>query len=250
MLVASLQFKPLRGKVAQNRARIGELATLAAQRGAELIVFPEMCTSGYVFPSRDLILPYCEARNGESVMFLSGLADSLGATIVFGWPESVANGAQLFNSAAVCRPGHEVLFYRKNLLYEADESWALPGDTPYPVWTSESGYRCSLGICMDLNDDNFVAHLVEQDIRVCAFPTNWLSQGIRVWDYWAWRIRDTQTCLVAANTFGREDDTVFCGESAILDGRIILSYGPVEGDNLLMARIPIRPTEFENLEAP
>lgn len=223
---------------------MAQLVTQAARNGAEMVVLPEMCTSGYVFPNRDLILPHCETREGESVCHFSRLATKLGVTLVFGWPEKDVSGTSLYNSAAVCRPGLEPLFYRKNLLYEADESWALPGDTPYPLWTSDSGYSCTLGICMDLNDDRFVAHLVENQVRVCAFPTNWLSQGVRVWDYWAWRIRDSSCCLIAANTHGREDEILFCGESAILDGRIILAHALARGDEVLLARIPEQPTRF------
>src|SRR5690606_27550018 len=132
------------------------------------------------------------------------------------WPEVDESSGRLFNSATVYFPdGAEPLFYRQRLLYDADTTWAEPGDTPYPVWTTDDGLRASLGICMDLNDERFITHLREADIRLCAFPTNWLDQGFSIWNYWAYQLQQTRTCLVAANTYGVEDETPFRGESAV-----------------------------------
>lgn len=136
------------------------------------------------------------------------------------------------------------MFYRKRLLYEADETWAVPGDTPYPVWRSKAGLICTLGVCMDLNDDDFIRHLKDQEIRVLAFPTNWLEQGFNVWNYWAWRLLDTRACLVAGNRYGTEESTTFCGRSAVLDGRTLLGWTESEGDAVVLAEIPAEPTPF------
>lgn len=100
---------------------------------------------------------------------------------------------------------------------------------------------------MDLNDDVFVKHLIDSKTRVLAFPTNWLEQGINVWNYWAWRLRDTQACLVAGNRYGTEDDTTFCGVSAVLDGRTLLAWTEATGDAVVMAHIPPDPTPFPQL---
>lgn len=212
----------------------------------ELVVLPEMCTSGYMFYSPEEIRPFCEERGGPTERMFSAEAARLGTTICFGWAESEPTSGKLYNSATVCFPDKTLLYYRKNLLYDADETWAEPGDTPYPVWRSASGLLCSLGICMDLNDERFIQHLAVSQIRVVAFPTNWLDQGFRVWPYWAWRLEGTRACLVAGNRYGTEDETTFCGDSAVLDGRTLLGWTEERVDTIVLAEIPEEPTPFSH----
>jgi len=243
-LVAAVQYEPQRGKPDSNRNRLLFLLRQAIMAEVELIVLPEMCTSGYIFPDRESILPYCEGRDGRTVRLFSSEARKWSVTVCFGWPELDKETGKLYNSAAVCFPNGEIQFYRKKLLFEADETWADIGDTPYPVWTAKNGSRCCLGICMDLNDDRFIQFLIEEKIRIIAFPTNWLDQGFKVWNYWAWRLRDTHSCLVAANRYGEEDETPFCGDSAVLDGRTLLGWAEEDNDQVVLARIPVEPTPF------
>lgn len=242
-VVAALQFKPWRGAVEENRSRLSFLIQSAAEAGSELVVAPEMCTSGYVFPDRDSIRPYCETRSGETAKLFEELARRHNITLVYGWAEVDPETDLFYNSATVMFPDETPpLFYRKRLLYDADTTWAEPGDTPYPIWTTRAGLRTSLGICMDLNDERFQYHLREANVRLCAFPTNWLDQGFSIWNYWAYCLRETRTCLVAANTYGVEDETPFRGESAVLDGRVLLGCTGPSGDDIVMARVPSEPT--------
>lgn len=244
MIVSAVQYRPIRGELEHNRARLAELAEQAALRESELIVLPEMCTSGYLFENRESIRPYCEKRSGVSVTLFQNLASTLGTTICFGWPEWDSVTDLFYNSAAVCCSDGTTLFYRKNLLFESDETWAESGDTPYPLWRHHDGHLCTLGVCMDLNDDLFIEHLLESEARIIAFPTNWLEQDVAVWDYWAWRLRSTKACLVAGNRFGSEDGTPFCGKSAILDGRTLLAWVDGGGEAIITAHIPLEPTPY------
>lgn len=243
MIVAALQFKPWRGAVDENRQRLVYLIRAAAEAGAELVVAPEMATTGYVFPDRETVRASLETRTGPTHQLFSKLARELGITLAYGWAEIEPDSDRFYNAATVAfGDGAEPIFYRKRLLYEADTTWAEPGDTPYPMWTTKSGHRASLGICMDLNDERFLNHLRKSKVRLCAFPTNWLDQGFSVWNYWAYCLRETETCLVAANTYGVEDETPFRGESAILDGRVLLAYAGSTGDDIVLAKVPPRPT--------
>lgn len=225
----------------KNRNKLLLLLSQAAVAQPELIVLPEMCTSGYMFYSADEVRPYCETRGGRTERLFSAEAKRHNTTICYGWPEVEPESGNLYNSATVCRPDGNLLYYRKNLLFEADEAWAVPGDTPYPVWQSASGYRCSLGVCMDLNDDRFIKHLIQTQTRVLAFPTNWLDQGFKVWSYWAWRLQKTQACLVAGNRYGTEDETTFCGDSAVLDGITLLGWTEEKKDTVVLAEVAEEP---------
>ena len=60
MIVACIQFKPVKGDIAQNLKELLKLCEQAAETGAKLIQLPEMCLSGYIWPSPESITPFTE----------------------------------------------------------------------------------------------------------------------------------------------------------------------------------------------
>ena len=237
MRVAAVQFKPVRGAQVEALTRLQALARRGA--GAELIVLPEMASTGYVFANRAEIAVVAEDVDGPTFTALSPVARELGAWVVVGFAER-ANDA-FFNSALVIDPtGARRFVYRKTLLYDADVPWATPGDSGYRVFDTEHG-SFTLGICMDLNDDRFVAWCRGAAARVVALPTNWLDEGEDVWSYWMWRMLGVPSALVAANTYGPEGALAFRGESAIIDRLRVLATAPATGDTVLSAELKAHP---------
>ena len=249
--IAALQFKAKKDQPQQSLQILCQLIEQAAQAGAQLVVCPEMATSGYLFSDAGAIVDRCEPADGGSFPTLSALAQRHGLYLVCGYPEIEARPAdssvsvdvvgnslgdvvgnslgnrrapRLFNSARVIGPDGSLLYnYRKRLLYESDTTWAHDGDTPYPILETPLG-RLTVGICMDLNDDRFVDFLREHSATqplIVAFCTNWLDQGSDVLPYWCYRLRGFRGVFIAANTFGDESEpnhapTRFCGRSTIL----------------------------------
>jgi predicted amidohydrolase len=237
MRVAIVQFKATKGDVDGSRARLAALTERAAP-GADLVVLPEMAATGYCFEDRDAVMAIAERADGRTWQTFSAIARESESWIVVGFPER--DGDLLFNSALVIDPHGETAFvYRKTLLFDADLHWATPGDSGYPLLECD-GERFTVGICMDLNDDAFIAWLREVRPRVLAFPTNWISEGVSVWPYWAWRLQDTEIALVAANSYGPEGDVIFTGASAVIDGHTVLAAAPVTGDGYVLVDIPPR----------
>ncbi|PKN55717.1 MAG: hypothetical protein CVU56_19885 [Deltaproteobacteria bacterium HGW-Deltaproteobacteria-14] len=236
MKVAAVQFKPTKGDKAGALSALAEHArTAGAVGGAELIVLPEMAATGYVFTDRGAIDAVAELPRGETFSALAPVARELGAWIVVGFPERAAD--KRFNSALVIDPAGELVFtYRKTLLYDLDETWCDPGDSGYRAFDADFG-RFTVGICMDLNDDRFIAWCAGAGARAIAFPTNWLDQDQRVWGYWAWRLDGVDSALVAANTWGSDAGVRFRGESAILDGRTLRAAAARRGDGVITAEI-------------
>lgn len=240
--VAALQFKADKAQPAQSQAALCALIEQAAQAGAQLVVCPEMATSGYLFADRAAIAPRCEPALGGGFPTLSALARRHRLYLVCGYPEQTSatrdDGTQpparLYNSARIIGPDGELLYnYRKRLLYSADTTWASDGDTPYPIIETPHGRLC-VGICMDLNDDRFVDFLRQQSASqplILAFCTNWLDEGSDVLPYWCYRLRGVRGVFIAANTYGEESEpnhspTRFCGRSTILS----MDFDPTQGD--------------------
>lgn len=248
MRLAAVQYRPPKGKVEEARADLVRLAREAGGRGADLVVFPEMATSGYIWGSRDEVLPHAEVRAGPTFRVLADEARRHEMWVVCGFPEQFvvpglrnADGSpvrQLFNSAMVIQPnGALATCYRKVLLYDADEVWAVPGRRR-PICATVWGPMVP-GICMDLNDPSFVGHLRASRARLFAFCTNWIEEGVEVLPYWQERVRGWSGWMVAANRWGAERGTAFCGGSAILaPSGEPLARAERSGDCVLVADVP------------
>ena len=227
-----MQFKPDKSSFKNSSLRLTALLDRAS-RGANLVVCPEMALTGYVFEDQAEIAAVAEPARGPTFELLSPIARRERCWIVIGFPE--VDGDRFFNSALVINALGELAFcYRKTLLYEADETWATPGDSGYRYFDTNWG-RFAPGICMDLNDDRFVQWCADNALDALAFPTNWIEEGIDVWSYWAWRLQGQRAALVAANSYGLEAQTQFSGRSAILKQNRLYAAAETIGDCILRA---------------
>ena len=249
MLIAAIQCKANKRDPAGSQTRLLGLCEEAAQRGAALIVCPEMAMSGYLFADAADVRRVAEPATGPSFQLLAALSARHGCTIVCGYPEVVPSdtGDRLYNSAWLIGPDGTLLYnYRKRLLFDADETWAQPGDTAYPQLRLPWG-SLTAGICMDLNDDRFTEFLVHEAASVVAFCTNWLEEGHDLHGYWRYRLLGVRSIFVAANTYGDErcaghSPTRFAGQSVILDAKgRPLAIAPSQGDAVITAEVQLNP---------
>lgn len=128
-----------------NLSRIIALAREAARRGAKLIVFPEMCLTGYS-PQvlKDSRLPE-ELREASET--LARWAARLDLGLVIGRAE-VLEG-RYYNAASVFLPDGRVHTYYKIYLTEAEARYFSPGKIPLVF--EYSGHRFGIIICRDQN---------------------------------------------------------------------------------------------------
>lgn len=153
MKIALGQFESVVGDIVGASARIKALAAEAADRGADLLVMPEMSILGY--PPRDLLLrgevvPACE----EAVAMLAG---DLPLPTLVGSPRRIdGNPRRLLNSVALCRGGEVEAWHDKILLptYDVfDEArWFEPGERPlvFDLETATGPRRIGVLVCEDL----------------------------------------------------------------------------------------------------
>src|SRR5438270_13689380 len=94
-----------------NRKYMVERIAEAAEKGAELVVFPECALSGYVYNSAAEALPAAETVPGETTEQIAGLCREHGVTVVVGLLER--DGDTLYNSAFVAGPEGLIANYRK-----------------------------------------------------------------------------------------------------------------------------------------
>lgn len=241
MPLVALQFKARPTKHASLAAM-----SLAIERHPDsLVVLPEMAAVGYDVQSREHALTLAEPADGPTSAALSAAARSARSWVVAGFAERASD--QVYNAALVIDPSGQTRFvYRKTLLFEADH-WATPGDSGYPVIDTPFG-RLGVGICMDLNDDAFLAHAAANRVDVIAFPTNWVQEEGEIWDYWRYRLHrgwplefgiegaqpdraPVDAVLIAANSYGTEGAYELRGQSAILTRWGVHAAAPARGDH-------------------
>ena len=232
MRLAALQYRPHKGNPATSRAALRSLIYAAGEEKADLIVCPEMATTGYIWPDAETLRPHAETPDGETFQMLSQIAAELGAWIVCGFPERTETA--LYNSALVVDSGGSLAaVYRKNLLFEADWTWAQPGTNRTLIDTFEGGLAPA--ICMDLNDEALLDWLNAHRPKVLAFCTNWLEEQLPVHLYWRWRLQHFAGYFVAANSWGMDGTVEFCGQSAIFGPNgVPLVSAPRTGDGILI----------------
>ncbi|MCK5879895.1 MAG: acyltransferase, partial [Holophagae bacterium] len=77
-----LQFQPVFGNIGQN---VRTITAMLRDRDFDLMVLPELCTTGYQFISRDEVLSLSEPADGELGQALLELAKEKSSVIVAGF---------------------------------------------------------------------------------------------------------------------------------------------------------------------
>ncbi|MFM8673734.1 MAG: NAD+ synthase, partial [Vulcanococcus sp.] len=156
MRIALAQINPLVGDLLGNGAQLLQACRTAADRGADLVVAPELALWGY--PPRDLLLrPALRQRQTQALDQLAAQLPS-GLTLLLGVSETASDGQQpdLFNAAALVEPQGWRVVARKRLLPSYDvfdeRRYFRPADQPCLLELERGGRRWRLGLtlCEDL----------------------------------------------------------------------------------------------------
>ncbi|UOQ57621.1 carbon-nitrogen hydrolase [Leucobacter allii] len=168
------QLAPVIGDLAGNAERIEREIARAVAEGVELLVLPELATSGYALSTEEA---RAAARRPDDAMF-SRWAGMLGErlTVVLGFCEAGEEPgeevATVYNSALILTPGTAPVAYRKLHLWDTEKLVFTPGSAPAPVVETPFG---GLGVCIcyDLEFPEMPRSLALRGADVIAVPTNW-----------------------------------------------------------------------------
>jgi predicted amidohydrolase len=171
-VVAVCQLGLAVGEVESNQAAAAAAIAESASLGAELVVLPELCDSGYVFTgeaeARALATP---AADSPTLREWQALAARHRTTIVGGFCELGEDGL-IYNSAAFVSSDGVLAVYRKAHLWDAEKLVFTPGDAPPPVLDLPFG-RAALMICYDLEFPEWVRLAALAGADLIAAPVNW-----------------------------------------------------------------------------
>ena len=164
------QLSPVLGDTAGNRARSVDALAVAAERGARLVVLPELCTSGYAFADAAEARAAAEPVDGPSVRAWHEAAREHGLVVVAGLCELDADGA-LRNSAVVVDPTGVLAVYRKTHLWDREPEIFVPGDLAPPVLDTAAG-RIGLAVCFDAAFPEHIRRAALAGAEIVAVPMN------------------------------------------------------------------------------
>lgn len=166
--IICVQLAPRIADLAGNHARSVAAIRDAVRAGADVVVLPELATSGYVFASRDEACSV--AITAEHALFRDWQAAAGGAVVVGGFCERA--GDRLYNSAALVDGSGLRTLYRKTHLWDREKLIFEPGDEPPPVVSTALG-RIGVLICYDLEFPEMTRALALRGAELLAVPVNW-----------------------------------------------------------------------------
>jgi NAD+ synthase (glutamine-hydrolysing) len=217
--VAAAQINVIVGDLEGNADRILAAYAAAEAAGADLVVFPELCVTGY--PPEDLLLrPAFVAGAIETLEKIAARSGRCAAVV--GFPER--SGGRLYNAAAVCADGRVHGVYRKRLLpnyavFDEQRYFVVPAEAP--TLFTVAGATIGVSICED-------AWSASGPIRTEADGGAALIVNLNASPYYEQRLAERETMLagrateagvpiVYANLVGGQDELVFDGASLVVD---------------------------------
>ncbi len=242
---------PLRLALAQINARVGDLEAnterirehiaLARDAGAEVVLFPELCVTGY--PPEDLLLRehFLQAA-GEALASLAD--DAQGIVALVGYPERTAD---VYNSLAVLAEGEVRSIYRKTRLpnYGVFDERRYFQAGAHGAILDIGDALVGLTICEDMwapgppaSDEALAgASLI---LNASASPYH-AGKGIERERMIAQRARDNICAVAYCNLVGGQDELVFDGHSFVVDheGRV-LARAPQFEESLMMVTVDLQ----------
>ena len=180
--VAIAQFAPGRDAV-ENLDRITGLATLAASRGAQLIVFPEY-SSYFADPMDGSFARNAQDLDGRFVEGLRALAGRLKVTVVAGMIEGVEQSGKFSNTIVAVDGDGVIASYRKLHLYDAfgqlESDWVVPGDAAdAPDIFEVNGFRVGMQTCYDIRFPEVTRRLVDAGADLVLVPAEWVRGPLK-----------------------------------------------------------------------
>ena len=213
--LALAQMNPVVGDLTANGARMQQLAADAANAGADLILFPEMCLTGY--PPEDLVLiPAFREQAMAAAYALAEATRQLSCDLMFGslWYD----GEHTYNASLLASNGTVKLIRAKHDLpnYGVFDEKRVFDVGAAPSVVDWRGIKLGVLICEEVWDVNASKALAAQGAEILlvqnASPYHIGKAGQRKKVVDA-AVAATGLPLVYVNLVGGQDELVFDGRS-------------------------------------
>ena len=235
--IALAQLNLTVGDIEGNTARIIETTNKAADQGCQLVVFPELCVTGY--PPEDLLLrPAFIEKSQHAVNTIVKAVDK--AAMILGYP--LKKDDRLFNVASFISSGAIQATYAKQHLpnYSVfdEKRYFAPGESPSVVNFEQA--RIGITICEDIWEYGPVEGSVDAgaeiviNINASPFHVDEVDRAQQRLQVVSSRARALAVPIVYVNQVGLQDELVFDGASFVVDASGEITQRGIYFDEQLM----------------
>jgi len=224
---AAIQFNVKQGDVDTNLAYVREALKRVAAWGAQLVLLPEMWSSGFDYKNLNLL----SLRTAEIVEELTALSRELDLVIIGSMPEP--NKDKVFNTIYVVDNGRLAGIYRKIHLFSLlGEDKAFSGGDNWLLADTSIG-KVGVIICYDLRFPELSRRLAIEGAEIICIPAQWPKPRQ---EHWRTLLRaraiENQLFVVSCNACGVIGKLDFFGMSMIIDprGEVLAEAGEEEGE--------------------
>ena len=196
--LAIVQFTPRWNKQDDNYKK---LDVILSELKADVIVLPELCTTGYSFLTKQEAWVAADTAL-EAAYFFQGYAIKNKAVIIAGYAEK--DKEEVYNSAIIVLPNGQYETYRKTHLFFKEKDCFASGNSGFKV-VKHPLKECNIGVmvCYDWRFPESARTLALMGADVIACPANLVTS---VWEIeMKARALENNIFVAVANRCGSED---------------------------------------------
>ncbi len=169
--VTCQQLAPHIADLAANQRMSVRAVAEAVDGGAEVIVLPELVTSGYVLEGPEEAAALAITRE-HPIFGEWAAAAARGPSVVIGGFCERGDDGRVYNSAAIVDGSGLLGVYRKTHLWDREKLYFEAGAEPPRVFDTDAG-RIGVLVCYDLEFPELTRILALARADLIAVPTNW-----------------------------------------------------------------------------
>lgn len=231
----------------ENLEKMREMAAQAASRRSQVLVLPELWTTGY---NLERAARFATSTDQGIFVRVAQVAREHRLYIV---GSSLSNQeGKFFNTATIFSPAGELLarYDKLHLFPPMDEPEYLAPGREGPVFDLPWG-RCALAICYDLRFPELFLHYALAGAEVIFVPAEWPHPRLLHWQVLLRaRAIEDQCFIIGCNRVGESKGFSFFGHSAIYGpkGELVIEGG--EQEMLLTAEMDLAEVAATRRELP
>lgn len=253
MHIIAAQINPLVGDIEGNTQKIIAKFQQLSKTSCDLIIFPELCITGY--PPEDLLLrPHLYTRCNAAIKQLQQVTHKTHTAIIVGYPEKI--GDACFNKAACIYQGNIIGERIKEQLpnYSVFDEKRYFTSTPNTCVFNLNGINIGLLVCEDI----WFSEPAEQAkrkgaellivINASPYDRHKPEQRNRLLTQ---RVNDIQIPIIYLNCVGGQDELVFDGGSFAMNANgIVAAQSPYYIEHDLSLTITSKPIHIAEQTLP
>ncbi len=200
-----------------NIAKAMDMAKEALERGADILVFPEVFSTGFCYENME---GAAEEETGETIKNMCVFSEEEKCVLIFSILEKKFTDGELeYYNLGVCIEDGEIMgTYRKTHPFNKEKNYFSAGDGIHPIELKKRGLTIGLQICYEVRFPEVSRKLALEGSDILVTIAEFPAPRSNIWRALAIaRAIENQMPHVACNRVGISPDSSYFGGSLIVD---------------------------------